>query len=160
MNFDFQTIGTIRSQYKQLADMPIQAKGSRDSSARVVIVPEFQDGLKDLEGFSHIYIIYPFHQSKGYELMVTPFLDNQPHGVFATRAPRRPNSIGLSIAKICAIQTNIIHLAGIDILDGTPVWDIKPYIERFDRVDSSRSGWMNSSEIEVKNKRSDTRFEG
>lgn len=138
--------------------MPVQPKGAKQTEGIVIIDPVYQTGLQDLEGFSHIYLIYAFHRAERTELVVTPFLDTQPRGVFATRSPLRPNHIGLSIVEIKSIEKNIITVAGIDVLDGTPLLDIKPYIKEFDGVTSSSSDWMQASEEEVSKKRSDNRF--
>jgi tRNA-Thr(GGU) m(6)t(6)A37 methyltransferase TsaA len=107
----------------------------------VEIYPEFAEGLQGLEGFSHIIILYIFHQSKGYSLRVKPFLDHQEHGLFATRYPYRPNPIGLSIVRLEGIQANILNVADIDVLDGTPLLDIKPYVPDFDVRENARTGW-------------------
>lgn len=151
-------IGTIHSPYTQLDDMPIQPKGAKETLGTVVLQPQYQEGLRDLSGFSHIYLIYYFHQAQRVELTVTPFMDTASHGVFATRSPLRPNHLGISIVKLLGIDKHILQVGGIDVLDGTPLLDIKPYIKNFDEVESSRSGWMQSSLKEVVQKRSDKRF--
>lgn len=151
-------IGRIHSQYQNIEDMPIQPNGAIQSEGQVIVDEEYLEGLQDLEGFSHIYLIYKFHQAKRTELIVTPFMDNEPRGVFSTRSPLRPNHIGLSIVKIKNVENNIITVEGIDVLDGTPLIDIKPYIKEFDEVKQSSSGWLLSSEEEIIAKRSDNRF--
>lgn len=151
-------IGVINTQYKNLEQMPIQPKGAKDTVSRIVIKKEYAAGLADLDGFSHIYLIYEFHHSHGFQLSVLPFMDNKKHGVFATRAPRRPNPIGLSIVKILSVDSNIIKVSGADVLDGTPLLDIKPYIEQFDKVEQAQSGWMKASNKEVEIAQSDDRF--
>ena len=98
--------------------------------------------MRDLDGFSHIILVYHFHLSKGYSLNVVPFMDDNSHGVFATRAPRRPNSIGISIVKLIEIENNILHIENIDIVDGTPLLDIKPYVRDFDYFKEERKGWL------------------
>jgi tRNA-Thr(GGU) m(6)t(6)A37 methyltransferase TsaA len=108
---------------------------------RIEVYPEFAAGLQDLDGFSHLILLYVFHQSNGYTLQVKPFLDDQVRGLFATRYPRRPNPIGLSIVRLLARQENILDIEGVDMLDGTPLLDIKPYIPDFDVRTESRSGW-------------------
>lgn len=153
-----QPIGTIRSPFTRLEDMPIQPKGAMETEGRVVLNHEFAEGLKDIEGFSHIYLLYEFHLAERIELTVVPFLDDHPHGVFATRSPLRPNHIGLSIVGLVGRRANELMIRGVDILDNTPLLDIKPYIERFDRVEKSRSGWMKAGAEEVGRKRSDDRF--
>lgn len=153
-----ESIGLIRTPFTTMEDMPIQPRGDAACQGRVVVNEEYQQGLADLAGFSHIYLLYHFHQASRTELTVTPFMDNQPRGVFATRSPLRPNHIGLSIVEVVEIQRNIIIVANIDVLDKTPLLDIKPYINAFDRVEQSKSGWMQASEEEVRQKRSDNRF--
>lgn len=151
-------IGIIRSPFNELKNMPIQPKGAGDIEGEVIIDEEYLDGLRDLEGFSHIYLIYRFHLASRVELTVTPFLDNEKRGVFSTRSPLRPNHVGMSIVELVRIENNKLIVKGIDILDGTPLLDIKPYIEKFDHVENSRSGWMTAEEGEVRKKRSDERF--
>lgn len=154
----FQTIGKIRTQYTHLEQMPIQPKGAADSIGTIILDPDYRQGLADLEYFSHIYLIYQFHQSSGYQLSVTPFLDTKEHGVFATRAPRRPNPIGLSIVELISVESNWLKIRGADVLDGTPLLDIKPYIQQFDHVENPKSGWMTASVEEIREKKSDQRF--
>lgn len=153
-----QTIGVVHTEYKSLENMPIQPNGAGNTVGRIILFEEYQNGLTDLAGFSHIFLIYRFHLSEGYELVVQPFLDDRKHGVFATRAPRRPNPIGLSIVKILSIRDNIIEVEGVDLVDGTPVLDIKPYMAQFDKIEHSTSGWLNRSEETIKKARSDGRF--
>ncbi|MFT5697422.1 MAG: tRNA-Thr(GGU) m(6)t(6)A37 methyltransferase TsaA [Desulforhopalus sp.] len=155
-----QPIGTIHSPFTSLQDMPIQPKGAKDSIGTIEIKEEYTEGLLDLEGFSHIYLLYNFHKAARTDLTVTPFMDTTPRGVFSTRSPLRPNHIGLSIVELVGVEKNLIKVRGIDILDGTPLLDIKPYIESFDAVQNSRSGWMKGSADDVANKRSDDRFIG
>jgi tRNA-Thr(GGU) m(6)t(6)A37 methyltransferase TsaA len=119
---------------------------------------QYAPGLSDLAGFSHIYLIYHFHKSTTYQLKVTPFLDKVERGLFATRAPKRPNPIGLSVVKLISIENNILTIQGADVLDGTPLLDIKPYIQKFDAPQNPTSGWMQAQSDEIKNKRSDDRF--
>ncbi len=151
-------IGTIHSPYNNIKDMPIQPKGAAGIEGYVLVDREFAKGLNDLEGFSHIYLLYNFHEAKRTELIVTPFMDTQKRGVFSTRSPLRPNHIGMSIVKLKEVAGNRLVVEGVDILDGTPLLDIKPYIEKFDGIQNSRSGWMRASADEVKNRRSDDRF--
>ena len=138
--------------------MPIQPKGASGIKGYLLINEKFIDGLQGLEGFSHIYLLYSFHKATRTELLVTPFMDNQTRGVFATRSPLRPNHIGISIVKLEKIKGNKIIIEDIDILDGTPLLDIKPYIEKFDAVKESVSGWMKASQTEIQKRRSDDRF--
>ncbi len=153
-------IGIIRTPYSQLEEMPIQPKGAKESVGTIELLPQYAAGLKDIEGFSHIYLLYHFHQAQRTELVVTPFMDTTPRGVFATRSPLRPNHIGISIVELITRDKNMIKVRGIDILDKTPLLDIKPYIENFDTITNSHSGWMTASAEEVAAKRSDGRFVG
>jgi tRNA-Thr(GGU) m(6)t(6)A37 methyltransferase TsaA len=141
--------------------MPVQPKGAKDTYATIEIKEEFCEGLKDLDGFSHIYLIYYFHKIKKHKLSVIPFNDktDTPRGVFSTRTPMHPNSIGLSVVELVKVEKNILTIKGVDILDQTPLLDIKPYIENFDKVEGVvKSGWMQSTLDEVSAKRSDDRF--
>jgi len=138
----FRPIGIIHSQHQNAEQIPIQPVYTENYPAQIEIFPEFDAGLKDLEGFSHIYLIYHFHRAGTARLQVKPFLQDIERGVFATRSPNRPNAIGLSIVELIRREGNILHIKGADILDGTPLLDIKPYIKRFDRIDNSRDGWQ------------------
>jgi tRNA-Thr(GGU) m(6)t(6)A37 methyltransferase TsaA len=153
-------IGIIHSPFSSLANMPIQPKGAPDEIGTIELDEQYSKGLADLEGFSHIYLLYEFHMATRTSLTVTPFMDNQVRGVFATRSPLRPNHIGLSIVRLEKVEKNVVTVRGIDILNGTPLLDIKPYIAAFDAVQHSNPGWMKSSEEEVTSKRSDHRFTG
>ena len=138
--------------------MPIQPKGAADVEGTVHINGSYAEGLKDLDGFSHIYLIYLFHRANRTCLRVTPFMDTVERGVFATRSPLRPNHIGISIVQLIKTEGSVLTVKGIDVLDGTPLLDIKPYIENFDAVVGSSSGWMTADKQEVADKRSDSRF--
>jgi tRNA-Thr(GGU) m(6)t(6)A37 methyltransferase TsaA len=151
-------IGTIHTPFDTLEDMPIQPKGAGEVIGKVELEEQYVEGLADLDGFSHIYLLYQFHMAQRTTLTVTPFMDTKPRGVFATRSPLRPNHIGISIVKLIGVEKNIITVQGIDILNGTPLLDVKPYIAAFDAVQQSRSGWMKGSEEDVASKRSDRRF--
>lgn len=138
--------------------MPIQPSAAKGVQGRVVIQAQFQSGLKDLDGFSHLILIYDFDRVEEYKLTVTPFLDDQERGVFATRAPLRPNPIGLSVVKLLKIQGNVLEIENVDVLDQTPLLDLKPYVPYFDRPERVRAGWIDRVKDEVKDKRSDERF--
>jgi tRNA-Thr(GGU) m(6)t(6)A37 methyltransferase TsaA len=140
MDFLMKPIGVIHSPFTDKAQTPIQAVRSQ-ALGQVEVYPEFSAGLQDLDGFSHIILLYVFHQSNGYTLQVKPFLDDQVRGLFATRYPRRPNPIGLSVVRLLARQENILDIEGVDMLDGTPLLDIKPYVPDFDVRNGTRTGW-------------------
>jgi tRNA (adenine37-N6)-methyltransferase len=151
-------IGIIHTPFKELENMPIQPSGAEGIRGTVEIFPEFAEGLKDLDGFSHVILLYRFHESRGYKLIVTPFLDSEPRGVFATRAPKRPNPIGLSIVSLVQVRGSSLEIKNADILDGTPLLDIKPYVPEFDHQENCRIGWLEQARGKVRNKRSDKRF--
>ena len=154
----FQPIGIIHSPFKEIAGMPIQPAGAAGVRGRVEILAKFAPGLRDLDGFSHVILLYHFHLVRESRLMVTPFMDSQPRGVFATRAPTRPNPIGLSIVKLLGVDQNILHIENVDIVDGTPLLDIKPYVPEFDHQPVVRVGWLERARKKVQSKRSDGRF--
>ncbi|WP_297524742.1 tRNA (N6-threonylcarbamoyladenosine(37)-N6)-methyltransferase TrmO [Sulfurovum sp.] len=161
MYFTLKQIATIRSPFCDLVNMPVQPKGARDTYATIEFEKEYEAGLKDLDGFSHVYLIYHFHKVREPKLSVVPFNDktNTPRGVFSTRTPMHPNGMGLSVVELVSVKENIVTIKGVDVLDGTPLLDIKPYIENFDKVETdARSGWMQASLDEVSKKRSDDRF--
>ena len=154
----YSPIGSIHTPFTRLSDMPIQPSGASGVRGEVRLDPAFSEGLRDLDGFSHIYLIYHFHMSSDYQLTVTPFLDTEEHGLFATRAPRRPNSIGLSVVRVESVRDNIIHVLDIDVLDGTPLLDIKPFVPGFDGFRDALCGWMEGKTEESESMRSDGRF--
>ncbi|MFW6324167.1 MAG: tRNA (N6-threonylcarbamoyladenosine(37)-N6)-methyltransferase TrmO [Desulfovibrionales bacterium] len=154
----YNPIGTIHTPFKDREGMPIQPSGAKDVNGEVRIYEEFQDGLSDLEGFSHIILIYHFHQSSGFSLKVTPFMDTIPRGLFATRAPRRPNPIGISVVQLESIDNGILRVKGADILDGTPLLDIKPFVSKFDAPSADRFGWLEENSRKAEFMRSDGRF--
>ena len=157
-NISLTPIGYAKSPFSRLANMPIQPKGAKGVIGEIIINPELAKGLSDLEGFSHIYLIYYFHKAGESKLTVKPFMDNKPRGVFATRSPIRPGHIGISIVELLSVDDNVLTISGIDLLDETPILDVKPYIEKFDHPENSKSGWLNASEDEISKKRSDDRF--
>jgi len=154
----YKPIGTIHTPFKTSEGMPIQPRGGKGVKGTVVIDKKYTGGLQSLGGFSHIYLIYHLHQSKGFNLTVTPFLDDKPHGVFSTRAPRRPNSIGLSVVKLIRIEGNVLYIENLDIIDGTPLLDIKPYTSEFDSYKTEKNGWLSNRAANMKNINSDGRF--
>lgn len=158
MNMNYQPIGIIHSPFTQIVGMPIQPTGAQGIRGTIDIFPEYAEGLADLEGFSHVILLYHFHQAPKAQLLVTPFMDSKPHGIFATRAPNRPNPIGLSIVKLLKIEGNVLHIENVDILDGTPLLDIKPYVPEFDSYSEVQTGWLEHAKGRVENQRSDSRF--
>jgi len=141
MKIELKPIGIIHSPYKTKGDVPIQAYLS-DRVGEVEVFKKYEDGLKDIEGFSHIIIIYAFHKSKGYSLHVKPFLDDVSRGLFSTRTPNRPNPIGISVVGLVGRRGNILKIRGMDVLDSTPLLDIKPFVPRFDDRENIRYGWL------------------
>lgn len=158
MEIVYRPIGIIHSPFHDLAEMPVQPGEDLRAPGTVEVFEEFEAGLKDLEGFSHIILIYHFHQVLGGRLLVTPFLDTQTRGVFATRAPTRPNPIGLSIVRLVSIQGNILSVDHLDTLDGTPLLDIKPYIPAIEPQEDIRIGWIEEAREKFNHKRSDDRL--
>ncbi len=140
--FQFEAIGVICSPYVDPAQTPIQPVFARGVKGRVEVFPQYVAGLKDLEGFSHVHLVYVFHLSRGAKLRVKPFLQDEEHGIFATRSPVRPNPIGMSIVRLVGIDGAVLHVEDTDIVDGAPLLDIKPYSPRFDVRAGARSGWM------------------
>ena len=157
---EFKSIGIIHSPFKNLEGMPIQPIGARGIKGEINLNNEYKDGLKDLEGFSHIILIYHLHLSKGHQLTVKPFLDNEKRGIFATRAPKRPNPIGISVVRLEKINGSKLYISDVDIVDGTPLLDIKPYVPNFDRHngDEIKIGWFEDKHHNAINKKSDRRF--
>ena len=153
-----EPIGVIRTPFTSLEDMPIQPGGGREVTGELIIEPHYCEGLADLDGFSHLYLIYLFHRAAATKMSVVPFLDDKPRGIFATRAPVRPNHLGLSVVELVEVTGCRVKIRNIDMLDNTPLLDIKPYMEQFDGVEESRSGWMEAVREEVEAKRSDDRF--
>jgi len=155
----FNSIGTIHSPFKDIKGMPIQPTSAEGIEGWVEIYEPYLAGLQDLNDFSHIILLYYFHKVHDPLLVVTPFLDNQPHGVFATRAPTRPNPIGLSVVELQRVENEKLYISNIDILDGTPLLDIKPYIPSFDHQQKVRVGWLIGKGDEIRRRVSDDRFD-
>lgn len=158
MKVEFESIGIIHSSFKNLTGMPIQPAGAEGVTGTVEVFDNYVDGLKDLAGFSHIILLYLFHRSQGYNLQVVPYMDTEPRGLFATRAPKRPNAIGLSVVRLDRIQHSILHIQNVDILDGTPLLDIKPFVPEFDAAVEVRTGWLEKARKAVSTQISDDRF--
>lgn len=158
MRVRYRSIGTIHTPFVKKEGMPVQPGGAEGIKGIVKLKKKYTEGLVDLEGFSHIYLVYHLHKSKGFNLRVIPFLDDKLHGLFATRAPRRPNAIGISVVKLLNINSNVLEIENVDMLDGTPLLDIKPYIPEFDIHEITNTGWAKDISLKVRELKSDDRF--
>lgn len=157
--FEYQPIGWIETPFESPEGMPIQPIGAEGTEGTVRLDEEYIDGLRDLDGFSHCILVYHLHEA-GEEapLRVEPFLDDTERGLFATRAPLRPNPIGLSVVEIDTVDAGEVTVTGIDVVDGTPLLDIKPFVPGFDSPDDVETGWLDASGSDIRTKRSDERF--
>lgn len=159
-----RAIGTIRTPFSEASGAPVQGAFAGDTEGEVVVDPALSAGLADLDGFSHLVVLYAFHRSEGFSLTVTPYLDDRPRGLFATRAPRRPNPIGLTVVRLLGVEGNRLRVAGVDMLDGTPLLDLKPYVPAFDAAEATRVGWLEASLAAVRDgtrsAQADDRFHG
>ena len=142
MTQQLQPIGVIHTPFTTKDTCPIQGRYAAKTPGRIEIYPGYSEGLKDIEGFSHLILLYHFSQAGEVKLVRATFLDDEPHGVFASRHPCRPNGIGLSIVSLTKRRANVLEVGGIDVLDGTPLLDIKPYVPRFDAFPEAREGWI------------------
>ncbi len=158
MQIVYKPVGIIHSPFRSKEGVPIQPAFARDVEGYIELFSRYTEGLKDIEGFSHIFLIYHLHLSEGYSLLVRPFLDDRLRGVFATRAPRRPNPVGLSIVRLKEVDGNILRILDVDIVDGTPLLDIKPYVPEFDCHSDARAGWLEKRVREARRTVSDGRF--
>jgi len=155
----YSPIGVVHSPHRQPSGTPIQPTAAKNVKGIVEILPEYVEGLKDMKGFSHIILLYHFHLSKGYSLLVKPYMDVVERGVFATRAPRRPNPIGLSVVRLDEIDGNRLYVRDVDIVDGTPLLDIKPHVPQFDlRSGETRIGWLEKKVRKLPSTRDNGRF--
>lgn len=143
--FTSRPIGFVSSPYKQTNEVPKGLGAKHDADGVLKILPEFEPGLKDIEGFSHLLVIWEFDRSRGFELLGTPPSDNRSHGVFATRSPLRPNPIGLTVVELLQREGTELHVRGVDMLDGTPILDIKPYLSSIPS-ENLRRGWLAEAE--------------
>lgn len=141
-SISLKPIGIIHTPFREPKETPNQPGRSKGARGKIEIYPEYVPGLTDLDGFSHITLLFYFHLSKGFELLVTPRMDTKKRGLFATRAPRRPNPIGISVVKLERIEGNILHIVNVDMVDSTPLLDIKPYVRDLDPVEDFRIGWL------------------
>jgi len=158
MKIEFNAIGVIHTPYTEPEGTPIQPVGAMGVKGTVEVFGEYRDGLKDLDGFSHIVLLYHFHRSRGFSLRVVPYVDSQVRGLFATRAPRRPNAIGLSIVRLVRVEDGVLHIENVDMLDGTPLLDIKPYVPEFGAGEAVRTGWLEHARKAFSSRKSDDRF--
>ncbi len=149
-------IGIIHTPFKEPINVPIQPSAGRGIKGDVEIFPQFEEGLEGIEKFSHITLIYHFHLSRSYSLKVIPYMDEKLRGVFATRAPARPNAIGISTVRLVGKEKNVLHVENLDIVDNTPLLDIKPYVPHFD--DDVRIGWLEDRVKRLPQTRDDGRF--
>jgi len=158
LSVTYEPIGVIHSPFAGIENMPIQPGGAQGIRGTVEVFAEFAEGLQDVEGFSHLILLYHFHRVTQARLIVVPFLDKEAHGVFATRAPTRPNPIGISVVKLLRIEGRVLEIESVDVLDGTPLLDIKPYVPEFDHVEVERTGWLAAASGSAESARSDHRF--
>ena len=154
----YRPIGVIRSPFRDAANMPIQPTAAKGIAGTVALEEGYREGLRDVDGFSHLILIYHFHLSRGHSLLVKPFLDDAMRGVFATRAPRRPNPIGLSVVRLIRVEGSVLHVEDVDIVDETPLLDLKPYVPLFDGRQDVKTGWLADRGEGVFNTRADERF--
>jgi tRNA-Thr(GGU) m(6)t(6)A37 methyltransferase TsaA len=154
----YKPIGVTHSPFKEPKGTPIQPAAAKGINGIVEIFPEYAEGLKDIEGFSHIILLYHFHLSKGSALIAKPYMDNETHGVFAMRGPSRPNPIGISVVRLVRVEGNMLHIRDVDIVDGTPLLDIKPYIPEFDIREVERIGWLEKNVHKLSTSKDNGRF--
>ena len=138
----FEPIGIIHTSFKETVGVPIQGALNPNTTGEVEIFKKFQKGLKDIEGFSHLILLYHFHLVENYSLVARPFLDDTPRGVFAIRSPNRPNPIGITVVRLLERKENVLRIAGVDMVNGTPLLDIKPYFPDVDAHNAEKTGWM------------------
>ncbi len=154
-NIICQPIGIIHTPFSEPVGTPIQPPASKGINGTVTVFPEYREGLQDLDGFSHIILVYHFHMSQKISLKVKPFMDEHLRGVFATRAPSRPNHIGLSVVRLSKIEGGVLHIQDVDIVDGTPLLDIKPSVPEFDFRENPRIGWLEKNVHKLAGRRAD-----
>ena len=158
MKIVYRPIGVVHSPFTEPEGVPIQPAAGAGIRATVEVFEEYREGLKDLKGFSHVVLVCHLHKSRGYRLTVVPFLDDRPRGLFATRAPRRPNPIGLSVVRLRKVQKGVLFIEDVDLLEGTPVLDIKPFVPEFSEPTEVRRGWLEKVRRSAAGRRSDGRF--
>lgn len=155
----YEPIGVVRSPFSAFEGMPLQSVAGAEVHGQIEVHPGFEPGLLDLDGFSHLFVIAHLHRGRPGGLRVVPFLDDTERGIFATRSPRHPNPIGLSVVRLLAVRGVTLDIAGVDLIDGTPVLDIKPYVPAFDVVAAERTGWLERGAPRVHEVRADARFD-
>lgn len=155
----YSPIGIIRTPWTEIAGMPLQAVVAEGVAGAIDVDPEYAAGLRDIGGFSHLILLYHLHRIVGFALEVQPYLDTAQHGIFATRSPKRPNPIGLSVVRLVRVDGRTLHIEDVDMLDGTPLLDVKPYVPRFDQRPGERIGWYATAR-DVHTTRADERFHG
>jgi tRNA-Thr(GGU) m(6)t(6)A37 methyltransferase TsaA len=156
--FTFRSIGIVRSPFREHAGTPIQPTVADGAEGSVELDASYTDALAGLDGFERVWIVYVFDRAAAFHSSVVPYRDDRPHGLFATRAPARPNAIGLSALRLLSIRGATLRVADVDILDGTPVLDVKPYVPAFDAFPSVRAGWLDERRVPAQT--ADRRFEG
>ena len=154
----YKPIGVVHSPFKVPQDVPIQSVAAEGVMGIVEVAREYVDGLRDVDGFSHLILIYHCHLAQDYSLLVRPFLDERLHGVFSTRAPSRPNPVGVSVVRLTRMEKNVLHIQDVDIIDGTPLLDIKPFVPEFDQRKAERIGWLTKNIDKLHSGRDDGRF--
>ena len=158
MKITYKPIGKIRSPFKEPEGTPIQPTAEGSANGKIELLLDYKEGLKDLEGFSHLILLFHCHKAGEPSLTIKPFMEDKPHGIFSIRAPSRPNSIGLSIVQLEKIEDNIVYIKNVDILDETPLLDIKPYVPEFDRRDNVKIGWLEKNVSKLSSIEDDGRF--
>jgi tRNA (adenine37-N6)-methyltransferase len=159
MIVSYQPIGVVHSPFVELEGMPLQSVAAGDVRAQIEIYAEFADGLADLDGFSHVHVVSHLDRGGPSRLRVVPFLADAERGVFATRSPRHPNPVGLSVVRLVVVRGATLEVAGLDLLDGTPILDVKPYVPEFDAFEAERTGWLQDAAARVHDTRADARFD-
>ena len=153
-----QPIGVIWSPFTKPQGTPVQPVAAQDVAAVIEVFPEYETGLQDIEGFSHLILLYQLHLARSAELLVKPFLGDEVHGVFATRSPGRPNGLGMSVVRLTGRENNLLHICDVDIVTGTPLLDIKPYVAEFDARQQATCGWFEKNLHKLASTRDDGRF--
>jgi len=154
----YRPIGVVHSPFRAPQDVPIQSAAAKEVNGYVEVAEEYVEGLRDVEGFSHLILVYHCHLAQEYSLLVKPFMDDELHGVFSTRAPSRPNAVGVSVVRLTKKEKNILHIQDVDIIDGTPLLDIKPFVPDFDQRKAEKIGWLTGKIGKMHSSRDDGRF--